>query len=227
MAPRGDQEWQQLLHELDRWVDTTGTAHVLQLTVVQLPSGQDYPLGRRAHYQREQHRKGKLSANRVAELEQRPGWSWGANRAGQHDELWQTRYQELLEHVAQHGSLTHPTDQMHDWLTQQRRKWRDDTLAKDREKLLKKVPGALEGTQSQVVTFVNAAKTWLRAGGRRRTMANLTFETTIDVDDTSYPLGRRAWYYRRRHSNPPLAGTHPLTDHEISAIEALRGWEWS
>ena len=226
MAPRGDDEWQQLLHELDRWVDERGTAHVPQLAVVQLPTGEEYPLGRRAHYQREQRRKGKLPADRAAELEQRTGWSWGSNRAGQHDELWQTRYQELVDHVAAHGTLTQPTDQMHDWLTQQRRKWRDGTLPKNREKLLKKVPGALEGIQSQVSPFVAAAKAWLRAGGRRRTMADLTFDTTIDIDGESYPLGRRAWYYHRRNGNPPLAGTHPLSDHEVAAIEALRGWHW-
>lgn len=225
MPLSSDDDWRLFLKELDRWAKSKGTAQVPQTATTRVIAGKPYPLGRRVNYYRQQYRNDALAPERIRALETRNGWTWGAPSANRHDQLWRTKYHEVIELVDEHGgALAEPPRWVHNWLYQQRRKLRDGELSDERERLLRQVPGALEGYKSQVPSFVAAAEAWLKAGGARRSMADLTFDTDVELDGSPYPLGKRAWYYRRRRRG--AEGSVLLAGDEAARIERLRGWQW-
>lgn len=86
---------------------------------------------------------------------------------------------------------------------------------------MRQIPCALAGYKSQVSTFVAAAEAWLKADETKRSMADLTFDTEIELNDDRYPLAKRACYYRRRHRGDE--GSVLLAGDEAATIERLRG----
>lgn len=84
------------------------------------------------------------------------------------------------------------------------------------------MPGATR-PESPVETFVRTARTWLEAQPDGTTAADLRTDTTVEVDGSAYPLGKRASYYRRRHQGKEGS---PLSPNDTATIEAVPGWSW-
>ena len=106
------------------------------------PSG--FRLGQWCGVKRGQYKKGKLEAERIAELESIPGWVWDKTEAE-----WQAGFQLLLKWVTLNGTAYVPTDAKFEgfklgwWARSQRDAkrggWRSMTTA--HQKLLESLPG--------------------------------------------------------------------------------------
>jgi superfamily II DNA or RNA helicase len=106
------------------------------------PSG--FRLGQWCGVKRGRYKKGKLEAERIAELESIPGWVWDKNEAD-----WQAGYQLLLKWVTLKGTAYVPTDAMFEgfklglWARSQRDAkrggWR--SMTPEHQKALESLPG--------------------------------------------------------------------------------------
>lgn len=210
-----------LLTELDWWVTEHGDALVPQMAYSREVAGRPYWLGKQVSIARIAHRRGDLSAVLEAELPKRPGWTWNGGDARE-GATWERHHGLLTQHVAEHGTLPPLRSATYKWLMRQRAKLGD--LPAERARQLAEIPGALVRRDTRVPEFVRAARLWL-AEDRERTMSALRYSATVTVDDDTFPLGRRATYYRRRRAG--LEGTHPLTDEETALIESLPEWDWA
>lgn len=102
----------------------------------------NYPLGQWLHRCREDYRAQDLEPGRVAELESKPGWSWG--RRSDH---WLEGYAGLQRFLEQHGHAAPAQKTVVDgfrigwWVTQKRRQYRQGTLPARQAQALEALPG--------------------------------------------------------------------------------------
>lgn len=127
------------VRELRAYADAHGTCAIPP--GIRTPLGID--LGSWVHKQREAYRRGRLSQDRVAELETVPGWYW--NRQ---EHLWQQGAPRLRDYVAEHGTAavpqTHVTAdgfKLGSWVVQRRVEMRQGKMAPDRITVLESLPG--------------------------------------------------------------------------------------
>jgi hypothetical protein len=108
------------------------------------PSG--FRLGQWCSVKRGQYKRGKLEAERVAELEAIPGWVWDKNDAD-----WQAGFELLLKWVTLKGTAYVPTDTKFEgfklgwWARSQRDAKRGgwSSMDSNRKKKLESLPGWL------------------------------------------------------------------------------------
>jgi hypothetical protein len=93
--------WDEALGRLRAWVEDHGDAAVAQGTKVAAPdlAAGTFALGAWCTVQRTLHRRGLLAAERAAELDALPGWSWEPR-----DERWWTSFDALADYVEHHGA---------------------------------------------------------------------------------------------------------------------------
>jgi superfamily II DNA or RNA helicase len=93
--------WDEALGRLRAWVEDHGDAAVAQGTKVAAPdlAAGTFALGAWCTVQRTLHRRGLLAAERAAELDALPGWSWEPRA-----ERWWTSFDALADYVSQHGA---------------------------------------------------------------------------------------------------------------------------
>lgn len=175
------------------------------------PTGGSYPIGSHVAQARNAYRLGKLSADEVDAFEALPGWAWDHT-----DSQWRDRFTRVL------SAWPDVSDEDRNWLNSQRRRYRK--LRPTWRALLDEHPNlTAPQAPTPVETFHAAAKAWLEANPER-TMYSMPYNATIEHDGQTYPLGRRATYYRRRWAG--LEGRHPLSDDDVQLIESLPGWDW-
>jgi hypothetical protein len=93
---------------------------------------------------RTKHHRGQLSADRVKELEDLPGWTWN-----QRDTQWEMNFELLRRYAAKHGSaavldnLVYEGVAIGKWVGKQRAKKSRRTLDASRQKRLESLPGWL------------------------------------------------------------------------------------
>ena len=92
--------WLRMLAELDQYVEENGHSKVPQASS---------PLGSWVGAQRAKYRAGKLSADRISELESRAGWSWAP-----HDSSWINFIGLIGEFVDAHGHASIPSKEGED-----------------------------------------------------------------------------------------------------------------
>lgn len=209
--------WSTFLSELDGWIAEHGDAGVPQTAVGRDVEGAPYPLGVKVKTYRSRYRRGVLSADRVRELEARPGWSWDGN-AARATVRWETRFAAVRAYVAAHGSLDGldaADAPLGRWLRAQRRA----QLSAAQRRQLGRIPGALSDRKGRLQDFLEAARSWI-AAEPGRDASKIQFSTVHRVARHSIPLGRRVAYWRGRHA----AGL--LAPGEAAAIAALPGWSW-
>jgi hypothetical protein len=132
--------YEQAIRELKLIAATGGILSITNHFVT--PSG--FRLGQWCGVKRGQYKKGKLEAERIAELESIPGWVWDKTEAE-----WSAAYQLLLKWVTLNGTAYVPTDAKFEgfklgwWARSQRDAkrggWRSMTPA--HQKLLESLPG--------------------------------------------------------------------------------------
>lgn len=211
--------WQTFLDELDHFIHQHGHAAVPQKATGRDQDGKPYALGRRVNTLRSQYRAGTLAPERIAELEQRPGWAWDARAAA-----WQLKNEQLRQHLTPDGILTGLPPALEEWLRRQRLAHQEGSLPPSQAQQLASLPGALTDRRSRLQLFLEAAQIWL-AANPDRTIADLTTKDHVQVaGNPPIPLLKRATYYRRRHAG--LERAESLTSAEATSLEQLRGWTW-
>lgn len=75
------QRWARNLAALDAYIAEHGDARVPAAHIQHL-GGESVPLGPWVGYVRQRYRRNTLTADRVADLERRSGWTWGPLRPG-------------------------------------------------------------------------------------------------------------------------------------------------
>lgn len=159
-------------------------------------------IGEWAVRQRQARRRNMLGGDRIARLQQLPGWYW--DRA---DADWDDTYQLLLSYADVHGTIAdHPAGasrfakarscggvrlRLGVWLALQRQWYRDGLLGDDRARLLEKLPGWdwANGLRQRDIDMIQALRVFFE------------FEKHADVPDEhredGLPLGAWLWAVRR------------------------------
>jgi hypothetical protein len=133
--PRNE-TWEDALGVLRKIVERTGSVRIAESHVEEGLNAASWIGSRRIEY-----RKGKLSEERIAQLELLPGWTWDP-----HSELWEQGFTSLSKYVALYGTSQVPAKHVEDefrlgsWVNTQRTKYRSGKLAPDRVERLEALP---------------------------------------------------------------------------------------
>lgn len=209
--------WQRGLFRLRAYAAANGTADVPQHHVVPETG---YLLGAWVRRQKRRHRDGKLSPERVAQLESLPGWTWGQPLSAG----WEHGFAELLRHVEVKGTAAVPSGyvvpetgyQLGHWASNQRNRYRDGKLSPKRTARLEALPGW---------TWNVIDAKWER--GFAEMLRHVEVKGTADVPsrhvvpETGYPLGQWVSTQRNRYRKGKLS------PERIARLEALPGWRWA
>lgn len=207
------QSWKNALSALRTWVELHGE-------VSNIPAGTEVAgvaLSHWVHARRFEHRRGRLDPEQVTQLQELPGWSWGASQ----QQRWESAYKALCTFSAQHGTAAVPAGHVLDdihlgrWVSQQRIARRRGDLSQDHVVRLEKLPGWSWGTSQQ--------QQWESAFDVLRTVA--TQDGTADVPGDfaldGLQLGRWVGQQRAAHRRGELS------TQRVGALEALPGWFWT
>lgn len=210
---------EEFLEEFDLYVAAGGDPAVPQQAlgrpyVDKTGQTKEYPLGRRAQYMRARHAQNALPAEHVQMLEEKDGWVWDLA-----DARWHQQYREVLDHLEEHGGYEGIDPAAGMWLTRARQALNAGKLPADKGALIRALP-----QRAGVDRFCSAALTWL-AAHPRSTLRDVPAGTVVDLDGKPYNLAKTIWYYQRRGAG--LEGTHPLSDEDRQALQALPGWQWT
>jgi hypothetical protein len=133
------ERWERGLEALRAFTATHGVADPPQNWVQD-----DFPLGEWAHQRRKEFHSGSLRPDRVAVLEDLPGWAWDVREA-----RWRVGYDHLRRYVEKHGHA-HPTMSasldgfaVGLWVRAQRRAHTLGHLGSDKAEDLEALPGWL------------------------------------------------------------------------------------
>ncbi|OSC23266.1 hypothetical protein B8W67_19895 [Mycolicibacillus koreensis] len=204
--------WDEGISELRRFVDRYGHARV--------PTGWEsssgFPLGQWAAHRRRYHRRGKLSPQRVAEIESLPRWTWNAL-----DSRWDDVINEIRAFVEEHWHACVPRShtlpngyRLGERVAQLREMHRVGKLAEERVKQLEEFPGWVW----------DSADTWWPAGYAEM-LQYVAEHGHAKVPERwksprGFALGRWVTEFRRdyREGKLPRAA--------ITELEAVPGWSW-
>lgn len=211
-----DDKWEGCFSELLRHVTVHGTANIRKDYVVPETG---YPIGKWVSRQRQAHRNGKLSPDRVARLEALPGWTWDSR-----DDKWEAGFAELLRHATANGTAAVRNNYVVPetgyplgvWVNNLRANFRSGKLSPERAARLEALPGW---------TWCVPDSDWEEgfAEQLRYVQVNGTFDVPAryTVPETGYPMGAWARTQRQNYRNGKLS------PERIARLEALPGWEWS
>ena len=203
--------WEEGFAQLQRYVEETGNARVLQSI-----SFSGYPLGTWVTKQRAKRRQGSLESDRVERLERLPGWSWDPVA-----DLWEEGHRRLAEFVQLNGHARVPNAyavngyELGNWVNIQRGlHLRKGKLDPERARRLQELPG----------WTWDARADWWEEGYRRlqdfvesKGDASVPSSCTID----GYRLGSWVNSQRGRYAKGTLD-----TDRQ-RRLQALPGWQWN
>lgn len=202
--------WQQAYRELARWATENGTANVPQ--PVKLANG--FRLGGWVNKQRHQHRRGRLSPELVAMLEELPGWVWEPL-----EERWPAAYERLVTYAERHGSVLRLREggidgfDLSGWATNQRVAYGRGELPQDRVDLLEDVPGwAWSVHDYRFERSLLAVRAFIEREGHCEPPSS----------HMEGPVALATWIrnVRAQHRRGELA------PERVAALEAIPEWDW-
>lgn len=175
-----------------------------------------YPLGSWAMTQRQEHKSGKLTEERIKRLEALPGWDW-TRRVSR----WEEGFSHLVDYLQRNRAFP-PRDHVEDdgyrlgaWVGQQRQLSRSGRLSHDRWDKLDRLK-SWEWTPRD--------EQW-QNGFRRLTAYLKRNEYRIPYTKYVEPDGFRlgAWVAQQRQ----LSRSGKLSLDRWEKLDRLKGWEWS
>jgi hypothetical protein len=216
--------WLEVLHE---HVATEGSIPK-QSSVWTRPDGSSWNIGAWTDAQRQACKKGKLSEDRIRQLEVVPGWFW------KDKDTWPVWLEVLREHVAAEESLpkqstvwTRPDGsewRIGAWISKQRTVCKKGKLPEDRVRQLEAVPGWIWEDESKK----NAAAkqpwpAWLEV--LRECVATeegLPKQSTVWTrpDGSKWKIG--IWISKERQARKK----GKLPEDRARQLEAVPGWKW-
>ncbi|MFP5375274.1 MAG: Helicase associated domain protein, partial [Acidimicrobiia bacterium] len=215
-SPRND-AWPAAYARLVAFVERHGHARV--------PDGADadgFCLGAWATAQRTQHRRGTLSAERVAALEALPGWVWSI-----HGARLDAAVAALEAFAARHGHCEPGPDQGEEgrrlagWVVRARAQHGEGRLEAARAQRLEAIAGwRWDAPMDREAAWAAAWETNLAALLRWTPASGGALPRQGDVDDDGVRIG--AWVAKQRSKH--RAGR--LGPDRASRLEALPGWAW-
>lgn len=164
-----------------------------------------YPTSRESNWvdkQRQRHKNGKLSKERIALLEALPGWTWEL-----HNSAWDNQYQNLVKFLEEKDGV-YPKDVR--WIETQRTLYKNGKLSKERIGLLEALPD------------------WVWEAKARNNAWDNQYQILVSFLEQSggvYPREGETssgWINRQRMAYKN--GTLPKD--RIRLLEGLPGWEW-
>ncbi|QXC46684.1 MULTISPECIES: DEAD/DEAH box helicase [Rhodococcus erythropolis group] len=201
-------EWTKMLGVLERYGAEHGTTSFTRKKVE--GTNLAYWVG----HQRRDYRAGIMSPDRIAALENIPGWTWEPASAA-----WEQAMMLLRRYVGEHGSAKTPKNavlddfQLGQWVINRRVEFRAQVLAADRVAELEALPG---WTWDPLADQRNAGVAALRAYVAENGTSVVAPGTVVDGVNLSQ------WVtYRRRDFR---VGALPVD--LIAELEALPGWTW-
>ena len=207
-----DEAWEEGFSYLERYVAREGHARVPHS---QREDGQ--ALGAWVHAQRVSFKAGRPSAERIAQLEALPDWTWDVKEAA-----WDEGFSYLERFIAREGHTLVRLDHREDdyalgsWVNRQRRFYGAGQLSRERFAVLEALPGwtwnrafdaAWEEGFSHLERFI-----------AREGHAHIPWEHL----EEGFALGKWVSRQRRYHG----AGAPRLSAERIARLEALSGWTW-
>lgn len=205
--------WENGYQRLLDYVEANGTLPAQQLV---LDDG--FTIGGWVATQRERYRRGRLSRERVARLEEIACWTWEPLA-----DAWRRAYDILRGFAGGHppvrGLLRIPIERVEDfdlnaWATNQRRDHAAGRLAQERVELLEAVPGWTWNTaEAKFARGMDALRSFVEREGH--------FEPPSGHREAGVSL--RAWVYgvRAQYARGALA------PERAAQLEALDGWTWT
>jgi superfamily II DNA or RNA helicase/ribonuclease BN (tRNA processing enzyme) len=194
--------WNSTLEEVEKFIEEKG----------RLPTQRE-PNGRWCDSQKQNHRKGKLSEDRISKLESIPGWKWAEVKEGTPETIWNSTFKEVEKFVEEKGRLPTQREPNGMWCLNQRQNHRKGKLSEERISKLESIPGwkwaeVKEGTPETIwnSTFKEVEK-FVEEKGRLPTQRE--------------PNGMWCLNQRQNHRK----GT--LSDERISKLESIPGWKWA
>lgn len=216
-AHREGQLWADFLLELGYFAAAVGHTAVPYRYVS--PSG--HSLGRWVSVRRAEKRTGVLPAERIAELEQIPAWTWDIR-----DAKWSIGVTELRRFVAAHGHAAVPLSYSSEtghllgaWVSERRSEKKSGALSPERIVELEQIPGWVWDASNSSAD----GPWWVNGIAELTQFAAVNGHTTIPdryVSESGFRLGR--WVRRRRGDK--RKGT--LAPDQIRELERAPGWVW-
>ena len=174
--------WEERINELVVYKEKKGNCNV--------PRSQGV-LGNWVHDQRQFYKNGKLSQERITQLES-IGFNWGTRKKNE-DKQWSARLNELVVYNEKNGNCNVPSKQgkLGNWVHQQRQLYKKGNLSQERT-------AQLEG-----IGFVWRSK-------RRRGKASTRAQSDVIVDGSHEEAGRGSIYPGTGMLNPGCPALPPL-----------------
>jgi superfamily II DNA or RNA helicase len=203
-----------------------------QSTVWMRPDGSSWKVGTWIGCQRCARKKGKLSEDRVRQLETIPGWVWKdetkKNMATK--QPWQAWLEALRECVAAEKGLPKRTTvwtrpdgsewKIGNWIAGQRRTRKKGKLSEDRVRQLETIPGWF--WEDRIVTAVRSWPAWLEALRECVAAGEGPKKSTVWVrpDGSEWKIGN--WIDNQRQARKK----GKLSEDQVRLLEAVPGWNW-
>lgn len=202
--------WEQAMMLLSRYVDEHGTSKISKSSTID-----GFRLGLWVRNRRKEFRDGVLPAERVAELEALPGWTWDPTEA-----QWNAGLDALRAYVERNGTSVVVPGTVIDgvkltvWVQNRRRNFRDRILGAERVAELESLPG---WTWDPLADLQNAGIEVLRRYVAEYGTSNVPADTVFE----GINLGGWVQERRKNHRQGQLAPSR------IADLEALPGWTWN
>ena len=155
--------------------------------------------------------KNKLSLLRTQALEALPGWSWDPR-----DTAWNNQLHDLKNFVLQHKRLPSDKETLGDWISRQRRGYKDHKLSSSRVSSLEAVPyWSWDPRLDESNEFFRIGFEYLLRFYEKN--QHCIVKSDFEIED--FKLGAWVNQVRQRKSR--------LTDKQISLLEGMNGWVWN
>ena len=197
------------------YADTHGNARI----PASFLSPDGHRTGSWVNSRRQEYAAGTLSADRIAELESLPGWTWRVL-----DELWSAGVTAVRAFAAEHGHANVPNSYVSPeghrtgvWVNSRRGEYAAGKLPADRIAELEAIPG-------WIWRIVDSGALWAAGVAAVRAYAAENADARVPDGHVS-PDGHRtgAWVQARRQQY----ATGSLSADRIAELESLPGWVWN
>jgi superfamily II DNA or RNA helicase len=230
-------EWWQKLSWLREYV-ATEECLPYRSTIWMRPDGSAWFIGNWINSQRAARKKGKMSEDRIQQLETVPGWIWEDEKKKNMAKVqpWPEWLEVLREYVAAEGCLpyrstiwTRPADgqkwKIGLWISRQRVARKKGKLSEDQTQQLETVPGWIwEDEKKKNMAKVRPWPEWLEVL-REYVAAKgcLPYRSTIwtrPADGQKWKIGQ--WINRQRTARKK----GKLSEDQTQQLETVPGWIW-
>jgi superfamily II DNA or RNA helicase len=232
------QPWPEWLEVLREYVAAEERLPTEKTIWTRPADGQKWKIGIWISSQRQARKKGKLSEDRIQELETIPGWFWESEKMKNMAKVqpWPEWLEVLREYVAAEGCLpsqktiwVRPVDgskwKIGSWIDKQRQNCKNGKLLEDRVRELETVPGWF--WEDEKKKNVAKAQPWMEWLGVLREYAAaegcLPVRSTVwtrPADGQKWKIGD--WISAQRQNRKK----GKLSEDQIQELETIPGWIW-